>query len=34
MVKTIGTGYKKQFFSLEEGVNDYVKNYLIDQRFF
>ena len=33
MVKTIGTGYKKQFFSLEEGVNDYVKNYLIDQRF-
>ncbi len=25
MVKTIGTGYKKQFFSLEEGVNDYVK---------
>jgi ADP-L-glycero-D-manno-heptose 6-epimerase len=28
MQKLINAGYKEKFYSLEEGVNDYVKNYL------
>ena len=28
MHKLINSGYKKQFYTLEEGVEDYVKNYL------
>ena len=30
MSKLIGTGYSKPFFTLEEGVKDYVQNYLIE----
>lgn len=29
MSKLISVGYKKKFTSLEEGVNDYVRNYLV-----
>ena len=28
MTKLIKAGYKEDFFSLEDGVEDYVKNYL------
>jgi hypothetical protein len=28
MQKLIATGYSKSFYTLEEGVSDYVKNYL------
>jgi ADP-L-glycero-D-manno-heptose 6-epimerase len=28
MKKLRAAGYKKKFFSLEDGVEDYVKNYL------
>lgn len=31
MNKLIAAGYKKEFTSLEDGVNDYVKNYLCKQ---
>jgi ADP-L-glycero-D-manno-heptose 6-epimerase len=31
MNKLIETGYKKPFYSLESGIEDYVKNYLIPQ---
>lgn len=34
MSKLINAGYKKQFHSLEEGVADYVKHYLIDKNYF
>ena len=32
MTKLIEAGYKKKFFSLEEGVMDYVTNYLIPNK--
>lgn len=34
MSKLINVGYSKKFTSLEEGVTDYVKNYLIKGNFF
>lgn len=34
MKKLISVGYKKSFASLEDGVNDYVKNYLVGHRYF
>lgn len=33
MSKLISVGYSKPFTSLEEGVNDYVKNYLVPAKF-
>ena len=33
MSKLIQTGYTKKFTSLEEGVSDYVKNYLLDTNY-
>lgn len=32
MSKIKGIGYDKKFFSLEEGINDYVKNYLLPDK--
>jgi len=34
MSKLISIGYDKPFHSLEDGVTDYVKNYLIGQKYF
>lgn len=34
MSKLIGQGYSKPFHTLEEGVNDYVTNYLIPNKFY
>lgn len=34
MQKLINAGYKKPFTSLEEGVTDYVKNYLVPGKYF
>ena len=34
MEKLRKTGYKKPFHSLEEGITDYVKNYLIPNKYF
>lgn len=34
MSKLIGIGYKKPFTPLEEGVSDYVKNYLIPGKYY
>ena len=34
MSKLIAQGYKKPFTSLEDGVNDYVTNYLVGKRYF
>ncbi len=34
MNKLIGVGYPHQFFSLEDGVEDYVKNYLVEEKYF
>lgn len=34
MSKLIGIGYDRPFHSLEEGVSDYVKNYLIPGKFY
>lgn len=34
MEKLKRAGYTKSFFSLEEGVNDYVRNYLVTKKFF
>ncbi|MBP7807726.1 MAG: ADP-glyceromanno-heptose 6-epimerase [Bacteroidia bacterium] len=34
MQKLISAGYKKSFTTLEEGVSDYVKNYLVGHRYF
>lgn len=34
MQKLISIGYDKPFHSLEEGVQDYVKNYLMEQKYF
>lgn len=33
MNKLVSAGYKKPFTSLEEGVNDYVKNYLVGHKY-
>ena len=33
MSKLIGTGYKEPFSSLEQGISDYVKNYLIPGKY-
>ena len=32
MDKLLATGYKQAFHSLEEGIEDYVKNYLTQQK--
>lgn len=34
MRKLIDAGYKKKFSSLEEGVEDYVRNYLVPEKYF
>lgn len=34
MNKLISSGYKKPFTSLEDGVGDYVKNYLVNSKYF
>jgi ADP-L-glycero-D-manno-heptose 6-epimerase len=34
MNKLVKAGYNKPFTSLEEGVTDYVKNYLVGKRYF
>lgn len=34
MQKLIQTGYSKPFFTLEEGIEDYVKNYLIPGKYY
>lgn len=34
MGKLISTGYTKSFYSLESGVDDYVRNYLVGNRFY
>jgi len=34
MEKLINTGYKKEFTSLENGVGDYVTNYLLEKKYF
>jgi ADP-L-glycero-D-manno-heptose 6-epimerase len=34
MEKLISIGYKKPFTSLEEGVKDYVQNYLVGQKYY
>lgn len=34
MTKLIDAGYKEQFFSLEDGVGDYVRNYLKKQTYY
>lgn len=34
MTKLINAGYKKPFFSLEEGVKDYVQNFLITKLYY
>jgi ADP-L-glycero-D-manno-heptose 6-epimerase len=34
MVKLRAAGYSAQFYSLEDGVNDYVKNYLIPSKIY
>ncbi|MGE5384077.1 MAG: ADP-glyceromanno-heptose 6-epimerase [Omnitrophica WOR_2 bacterium] len=34
MTKLIASGYHQEFMSLEEGVKDYITNYLSDKRYF
>ena len=34
MSKLIDAGYDKRFTSLEDGVKDYVTNYLIDGKYY
>lgn len=34
MDKLIGAGYEEAFYSLEEGVSDYVKNYLLNKNYY
>jgi ADP-L-glycero-D-manno-heptose 6-epimerase len=34
MSKLKSIGYEKPFHTLEEGVTDYVKNYLADQKYY
>ena len=33
MSKLVGIGYDKPFMSLEDGVRDYVSNYLVPNRY-
>jgi ADP-L-glycero-D-manno-heptose 6-epimerase len=33
MVKIKKTGYSKSLFSLEDGITDYVKNYLLKEKY-
>ena len=34
MAKLIHSGYSKEFYSLEDGVKDYVQNYLIGTKYY
>jgi ADP-L-glycero-D-manno-heptose 6-epimerase len=34
MKKLIGIGYKKPFHTLEEGISDYIKNYMVPGKYF
>jgi ADP-L-glycero-D-manno-heptose 6-epimerase len=34
MEKLLAAGYTEPFYSLEEGVSDYVKNYLTKKNFY
>ena len=34
MTKLYAAGYKDEFYSLEEGVTDYVKNFLIPNTYY
>jgi ADP-L-glycero-D-manno-heptose 6-epimerase len=34
MAKLLAAGYAEPFYSLEEGVSDYVKNYLTKKNFY
>jgi ADP-L-glycero-D-manno-heptose 6-epimerase len=34
MSKLKSIGYQRQFYSLEDGINDYVQNYLLTKRYF
>ena len=34
MEKLVAAGYKESFYSLEDGVNDYVSNYLSEKKFY
>ena len=34
MTKLKSIGYDKPFTSLEEGVKDYVKNYLVNKKYY
>ena len=34
MQKLKTVGYKKSFTNLEDGVKDYVQNYLIDKKYY
>ncbi|MEO8146102.1 MAG: ADP-glyceromanno-heptose 6-epimerase [Bacteroidia bacterium] len=34
MEKLRSAGYTEKFYSLEEGINDYVQNYLVDMRYY
>lgn len=34
MSKLIGAGYDREFYSLEEGISDYVRNYLIPEEYY
>jgi ADP-L-glycero-D-manno-heptose 6-epimerase len=34
MEKLKGQGYSEKFYSLEEGIDDYVKNYLSQKKYF
>jgi ADP-L-glycero-D-manno-heptose 6-epimerase len=34
MKKLVSIGYIKPFYSLQEGIEDYVKNYLVPGRYF
>jgi ADP-L-glycero-D-manno-heptose 6-epimerase len=34
MQKLIQAGYKEKFYSLEEGVGDYVRNYLSANKYY
>jgi ADP-L-glycero-D-manno-heptose 6-epimerase len=34
MSKLVGQGYSKPFHTLEEGVEDYVSNYLLKEKYY
>ncbi|TAE51750.1 MAG: ADP-L-glycero-D-mannoheptose-6-epimerase, partial [Cytophagales bacterium] len=34
MQKLVDIGYEEGFYSLEEGIDDYVKNYLLPYQYF